>query len=205
MKKRHLFSRSRQCSSTPVGLSQGFLSKEQCNSARNSSILFWPDSSWILSFPRLQSALKWRRFCDATDTIKNATDELKRPTQNGSQERFQHIYSRWQKCVVTQRGLFWRKCSLHDCSAFCISFTVDQISVGLRKFYRRVKLLVRWGVIMYTDGWIIFILGPSGYYETSVHFTTLQGVWYQEHFTWLKYNMKYIYIYNTVKHKLAFY
>jgi hypothetical protein len=29
-------------------------------------------------FPRLKSALKGRRFCDATDIIKNATDELKK-------------------------------------------------------------------------------------------------------------------------------
>ena len=34
-------------------------------------------------FPRLKSALKGRRFCDATDIIKNATDELKRLSQNG--------------------------------------------------------------------------------------------------------------------------
>jgi hypothetical protein len=29
-------------------------------------------------FPRLKSALKGRRFCDATDVIKNTTEELKR-------------------------------------------------------------------------------------------------------------------------------
>ena len=29
-------------------------------------------------FARLKSALKGRRFCDATDVIKNATEELKR-------------------------------------------------------------------------------------------------------------------------------
>jgi hypothetical protein len=29
-------------------------------------------------FSLFKSALKWRRFCDATDIIKNATEELKR-------------------------------------------------------------------------------------------------------------------------------
>jgi hypothetical protein len=29
-------------------------------------------------FPKIKSALKGRRFCDATDIIKNATEELKR-------------------------------------------------------------------------------------------------------------------------------
>jgi hypothetical protein len=28
-------------------------------------------------FPRLTSALKERRFCDATDIVRNATEELK--------------------------------------------------------------------------------------------------------------------------------
>jgi hypothetical protein len=36
-------------------------------------------------FPRMTSALKGRRFCDDTDIIKNATEELKRLSQNGFQ------------------------------------------------------------------------------------------------------------------------
>jgi hypothetical protein len=36
-------------------------------------------------FPRLKSALKGRRFCDANDIIENATEELKRLLQNGFQ------------------------------------------------------------------------------------------------------------------------
>jgi hypothetical protein len=46
------------------------------------------------------------RFCDATNIFKNATEELKRLSQNGLQERFQHLYSRWQKCVVTEGDCF---------------------------------------------------------------------------------------------------
>jgi hypothetical protein len=57
-------------------------------------------------FPRLKSALNGRRFCDAPDIIKKATEELKRLLQNGSQECFQHLYSLWQKCKVAQRNYF---------------------------------------------------------------------------------------------------
>jgi len=42
-------------------------------------------------FPRLKSSLKGRRCCDANDIIKNATEELKRLSQNGLQGRFQHL------------------------------------------------------------------------------------------------------------------
>jgi hypothetical protein len=44
-------------------------------------------------FPRLKSALTGRRFCDATGIIKNVNEELKRISQNGFQECFQHLYS----------------------------------------------------------------------------------------------------------------
>jgi hypothetical protein len=54
----------------------------------------------------------WR---DATNTIKNATEKLKRLSQNAFQECFQHLFNRWQKCIFAQRGLFWMKCSLNDC------------------------------------------------------------------------------------------
>jgi hypothetical protein len=57
-------------------------------------------------FPLPKSALKGRRFYDATDIIKNAMEELKRLPQNGYQERYQHIYSRWQKCVFAQWDYF---------------------------------------------------------------------------------------------------
>jgi hypothetical protein len=47
--------------------------------------------------------LKGRRFGDATDNIKNATEELKMLSQNGFQECFQRFYFLWQKCIVA----FW--------------------------------------------------------------------------------------------------
>jgi len=52
--------------------------------------------------PREKSALKRRRICDVTDIIKNATEELKRLSQNVFQKCLQHLYSRWQKCVAAQ-------------------------------------------------------------------------------------------------------
>jgi hypothetical protein len=43
-----------------------------------------PADSYL--FALMKSALKGRRFCDVTDIIKNATEELKRLSQNGAQE-----------------------------------------------------------------------------------------------------------------------
>jgi len=53
-------------------------------------------------FLQLKSAVKGWGFCDATDIMKNLTEELKRLSQNGFQECFQHLYSRWQKCIIAQ-------------------------------------------------------------------------------------------------------
>ena len=54
-------------------------------------------------FARLKSALKGQRFCDATDIIKNATEELNRLSQNGFQECFQ-LFLRF--LPDAQRGYF---------------------------------------------------------------------------------------------------
>jgi hypothetical protein len=64
-------------------------------------------------FPRLKSAMKGRRVCDATDIIKNATEEPKRTSQHGFQECFQQLYRQWRKYIFI-RELFWKKCSLND-------------------------------------------------------------------------------------------
>ena len=57
---------------------------------------------------RLRSALNGRRFCDGTDTIKNATEELKKLWQNGFQECFQQLYIRSQKCFLALVDYFER-------------------------------------------------------------------------------------------------
>jgi hypothetical protein len=66
-----------QCSSTPVGFGQGFISQEQCDNT-GSIPLYSPDlaAAEFYLFPQLKSALKGRRFYDATDIIKNATEKL---------------------------------------------------------------------------------------------------------------------------------
>ena len=95
MEKQQLVSSSRQCSSTPVGFVHGFLSKEQRDNT--GAPLHSPDlaTAEFYLFSRHKSALKGRRFCDATDIIKNAKDELKRLSQYGFQECFQQFYRRW--------------------------------------------------------------------------------------------------------------
>jgi hypothetical protein len=72
--KKKLVSPSRKFSSTPVDCGKGFLSKEQCVSTGTSHLI----PADFLMFPRLKSASKRLRFCDATDIIMNATKELKR-------------------------------------------------------------------------------------------------------------------------------
>jgi hypothetical protein len=56
---------------------------------------FSPDlaSADFKLYPRVKSASQGRRFCDAADTIQNATKELKRLSQNSFQDYFQHFYS----------------------------------------------------------------------------------------------------------------
>jgi len=78
MKNQQLVSPSRQCSSTPTGFVQRFLSKEQCDIT--GAPLHTPDLApanfhlFLLQKPEL----KGRRFCDATDIINNAKEGLKR-------------------------------------------------------------------------------------------------------------------------------
>jgi hypothetical protein len=43
-----------------------------------------------------------QRLCDSTEIIKNATEELKRLSQNGFQKYFQKLYYRWRKRVFAQ-------------------------------------------------------------------------------------------------------
>jgi len=60
----------------------------------------------FISFLQLKSELKGWGFFDVTDIIKNSTEELERPSQNGFQKCFQHLYSRWLKCIIAQGDYF---------------------------------------------------------------------------------------------------
>jgi hypothetical protein len=76
-----LVSPGRQCSSAPVALGQGFLNEEECDNTGTSDLApaaFYPIYG-------LKSTLQGRSFCDAADIIKNATEELKKISQNGFQ------------------------------------------------------------------------------------------------------------------------
>jgi len=79
-----LVSPSRKRCCAPVGFSQGFLSKEQCDTTVTApspyTLLTWLQLICFL-FLRLKSTLKERRSCYATDINKNATEELKRLSQ----------------------------------------------------------------------------------------------------------------------------
>jgi len=57
-------------------------------------------------FPRLKSALNGRRSFAATHVITNTTEELKSLLRNGFQECLRHIYSRWQKFIISQGEYF---------------------------------------------------------------------------------------------------
>jgi hypothetical protein len=80
--------------STLVGFGQDFLANNNVT-----TLEIYPHSpdltpaSFYL-FPRLNTAWKGSRFRDATDIIKNATEGLKRLSQNGLREGFQHLYRR---------------------------------------------------------------------------------------------------------------
>jgi len=56
--------------------------------------------------PQLKLILMGWCFCDTTDIIKNATDELKRISQNGLHAYFQNLDSCWQKCTFVKGNYF---------------------------------------------------------------------------------------------------
>jgi transposase len=72
-------------------LVKDFLAKKQRDNTAASP--YSPDlaPADLCLFPGLKSALKGQRLCDTTDFIKNVTEELKRLSQNGFQEYFQHF------------------------------------------------------------------------------------------------------------------
>jgi hypothetical protein len=78
-----------------------------------------PSADFYL-FPRLSSALKGRRLCDATDLIKNAAEELKRLTK-WLPEMFPTPLLSLAGVYICTRGLFGRKCRVYDCTVLYFS------------------------------------------------------------------------------------
>jgi hypothetical protein len=54
MENQQLVSLSRQCSSTPVGFGQGFLSEEQCDNTGASPKLSLPAFGWFQPVPLIE-------------------------------------------------------------------------------------------------------------------------------------------------------
>jgi len=72
----------------------------------------------VCMFHRLNSVLKRRHFCDATDIIKNATEELKSFHKTGYISK---TFTVAGKVFICTRKLFWRKRCLNDCTVLQFS------------------------------------------------------------------------------------
>ena len=58
-------------------------------------------------FPRLKSALKGRRFCDAMTSLR-CDGRTEKALEKWLPGCFQHFYIRWEKCTVAQSEYFER-------------------------------------------------------------------------------------------------
>jgi len=58
MENKYMLSFPWQCSSTPVGFGQGFLTKEQCDNTGASPLLSRPGSSWFLPVPATEISIE---------------------------------------------------------------------------------------------------------------------------------------------------
>jgi hypothetical protein len=115
MENQQLVSTLWQCSNTPVGFGQGFLSKEQCDNTGESQILSWPGCRWFLFFPLNEIGIEgtdltwcyWRH------------QECHGRAEKALTKWFPGIFlTTLQSPAVVYSctmGLFWRKCSLYDC------------------------------------------------------------------------------------------
>ena len=86
----------------------------------------------------MKSTLKGRSFCDPTDIIKNATEELKRLPQHGFQGCFQQFYSRWQKCIVVHGEYF--EGNVAEIIVLFVYLRNNVISGTFRSFHVRTEL-----------------------------------------------------------------
>jgi hypothetical protein len=87
------------------------LVKEVSPNNRETTLEHPPYSSDLASpdfylFRQTKSALEGRHVCDAIDIIWNVMVELKTLSHDDFQECFKHLFSRWQKCTVSQGDCF---------------------------------------------------------------------------------------------------
>ena len=65
--------------------------------------------------PRMKSALKGRRYCDATDL------RMRRQSWKGFHKMFPTPLQSLLEVYCCTRGLFWKICRLSDCTVLCFS------------------------------------------------------------------------------------
>jgi hypothetical protein len=87
-------------------LVKNFLAKNNVKTLEHHTFSSDLASADFYPFTRLKSALKGRRFSDATNITKTAMEELKRLSHNGFQECLPHLYSCWQNCIFAQEDCF---------------------------------------------------------------------------------------------------
>jgi len=120
LENQYLVYHSRQCSKTPVGFGQGFRSKEQCGNTGTSHILSRPACNRLLLVPSTEISIGGVALCDATSIIRNATEELKRLSQNGRNIPNTFLFA--GSSVVAQNDCFeGNVASLIVLFFFCIS------------------------------------------------------------------------------------
>ena len=105
---------SRQCSSTRVAFGLGFLSQQKCNNTGASPILSWTVCIWFLPVPSTEistegTALLW---CSGNQEYAGRAEKASTKWLPGMFPTHLHLLAEVYICT---RGLFWRKCSLHDC------------------------------------------------------------------------------------------
>ena len=124
MENQQLVSPSPQCSSTPVGFGQGFLSNEHCDNTGASPILSWHGYSWFLLLLQHEISIKEAGICDNNDIIKNAKEELKRLSKMASRNVCcTFTVAVWS--VYLHKGTLWSKLSLNDCTLLLIPGTFE--------------------------------------------------------------------------------
>ena len=114
MENQQLVSPSRQCTSTPVGFGRGFLTKEQCDNTGASPILL----TWLrLTFT---CSLDWNQEWRYDAFVRLLISfRMRRKSWKCFQKWLPGMFSIPLQSPAEvnswTRGLFWRKCSLHEC------------------------------------------------------------------------------------------
>jgi hypothetical protein len=109
---------SRQCSSTPVGFGQGFLSKEYCDNSYSSLILSWPGSIWFLLVPWNSIRIAETAFLLRYWHHSECDGELKRIFTKWLLGKFPTYLESLAEVLSRTSKLFWRKYKLIEWTVF---------------------------------------------------------------------------------------